>query len=96
MKRKPRTLYMHTLDGKPASFGWAKERAPSGKVRDVAYVYFVGRWQRAALARSLGQIKREQKLAIAAARGTDWSDPAHYGHVLVSIPAVPQEKNDNG
>lgn len=92
MRRNPRTLYMHTLDGKPASFGWtyADEKG------QMAYIHFVNGHTRGKLAASLRQIRREQRLAInaASARGqTHWANPRLYGYVLV---AVPQEKNDNG
>jgi hypothetical protein len=73
-------MYMHTLDGKPASFStiWG----PS--------IYFVGGRNRLRLVDSLRHLRMEQRWARAAAAkhpGTAiWSDPARYGYVLVEVP----------
>lgn len=77
---KTRTMYMHTLDGKPASY--------SG--HGSPYVYFVGGRNRVKLVPSLRQIEREQRAAcVEAVRDPsqhEWADPKRYGYVLVEVP----------
>jgi hypothetical protein len=87
-----RTMYLHTLDGKPASFNqW----------RDMEFLNFAAgghRSRAATLVGSLDQIRREQQQCIR----SDWQQwtmtkPEHrgerpsmnrYGYVLVEVPNV--------
>ncbi len=88
-KKKARVMYMHTLDGQPASFDDLRG----------AYIHFAskGHQSRAAkLVASRRQIEREQQAAIA----EDWKlwnemkpeyrgarpSIARYDYVLVEIP----------
>jgi hypothetical protein len=79
---KTRTMYMHTIDGKPASYD-----EPWGR----PYLYFAGgrsRRSRAKLVPTLTQLRHEQIAAaqVRIAEGlTD--DRARYGYVLVEVPA---------
>ena len=78
---KTRTMYMHTLDGKPASYD----------TRFGSYLYFVSGRNRVKLVPTLKQIRDEQfqaQTAASAYPSTDeWSDPSRYGYVLVEVPA---------
>lgn len=73
-------MYMHTLDGQPASFD----------DRNGAYLFFVGGRHRVRLARSLRQITREQQAArIDALKNpntVEWGERSRYGYVLVEVP----------
>jgi hypothetical protein len=77
---KTRTMYLHTLDGQPASYD----------DRNGAYLYFVGGRNKAKLARSLRQIEREQQNARLAAwqdpSQHEWTEHKRYGYVLVEVP----------
>lgn len=75
---KTRTMYMHTLEGKPASFS---------EYRGEPYIHFVGGRTRVKLATSRQQIRREQARARDAARPSHWADADLYGYVLVEVPA---------
>lgn len=79
---KTRTMYMHTLDGEPASYEECSDGSP--------HIYFVGGRNKVKLATSLRQIRREQEASMEAAResqyGTEWADSERYGYVLVEVP----------
>lgn len=65
------TKYMHTLDGRPASYTeWNGE----------PYLYLCGGRNRVILADSLAQIKREQRSAAYHDLGN-----SRYGYVLVYV-----------
>lgn len=81
MPRTTRTMYMHTLDGKPASYGeWHNSPAIS----------FGGGRYRVQLVPTLHQIRREQRAALREARrirhATEVADPFRYDYVLVEVP----------
>ena len=79
--RKTRTMYMHTLDGKPATFAvmWREE---------VEFLFFAGGRHRVQLVASLREIRRQQQAAIRAAQRdkSQWADAKLYGYVLVEVP----------
>jgi len=68
-----KTMYMHTIDGKPASF---TDLHGGG-------IYFVGNRVKAKLVPSLKQIRAEQK--IDQAQSPEWAN-AKLGYVLVEVP----------
>ena len=92
-KLKSKTMYMHTLDGKPASFAWTKERRGE-KTVNVPYIYFASARHPARLLNTLRGIRMQQRWTMnEAARyanstaGAHWADPKHYGYVRVEVPA---------
>jgi hypothetical protein len=72
---KTKTMYMHTLDGKPAAFNSTEN-----------YVYFCSGREPVVLVESLKQIRRAQKLDR-----DKWPNaaPFKYGYVLVKVPVSP-------
>ena len=82
--KKPRgPLYMHTLDGKPATF--------SRRDGQIVYVDPLPHWQdrpnRAVLRGSLQQIQRDQEITLRNRKRWKVSaDPHTYGWVLVRRP----------
>jgi hypothetical protein len=78
-----RTMYMHTLDGRPANI----QRWTRG---DVSFFYAVGR-NRARLVPSLAQIRSEQReyFLYLRARGSDVEGERHaLSYVLVEVPVA--------
>ena len=69
------TMYMHTLDGNPATFS---ERWGG--------LYFIGNRVKAKLVPTLAQIKKEQ--ALDEKNGVGLACPAKRGYVLVEIPTT--------
>lgn len=73
-----KTMYMHTIDGKPATF--------DGK----DYIYFVGGRNKAMLVPTLAQLRREQLLDIDAKVRDGGPFTAvrreAYSYVLVEVP----------
>lgn len=80
--RTRRTYYMHTLDGKPAT--WSEEG------RQIVFADVLPRWQdrpcRALLRSSLRQIHRDQERTRAFRTAMRWDDVGEYGYVLVDVP----------
>lgn len=77
---KQKTMYMHTLDGKPAYYHVRTRR-----------IYFTTRSQTAPLASSLRQIQREQRRALQTIREEMPCAPLrdysrNYGYVRVLVP----------
>jgi hypothetical protein len=79
------TLYMHTLDGKPASF----RRTPGLG----AYLYFIGGRYKAQLRASLSEIRREWGECLDTYEAEHPGEHAavnaqyeRYGYVLVEVP----------
>lgn len=77
-----KTMYLHTLDEKPASFDDSRG----------AYIHFAGggRNHPIKLADSLRQIRREQRAAMRENKangivGVEWV-PSRYGYARVEIP----------
>lgn len=81
MKRKTKTMYMHTLEGKPATFAAMCRE-------EVKYLFFAGGRHRVQLVGSLREIRRQQAAAQETARRekSEWADPKRYGYVLVEVP----------
>jgi hypothetical protein len=84
-----RTMYLHTIDGKPASF------CDMHGMRFLAFAGAGHRSRAATLVPSRRQIEREQQLCLASDWG-EWTDrkPEHrgerpnvnrYGYVLVEV-----------
>lgn len=76
-RKNPRTMYMHTLQGRPASYE-----------ADLRYIHFVGGRNIAKLVPTLKQLRREQQAAMeqSAREGgaaLEWAHPKHYGYVMV-------------
>lgn len=71
-----KALYMHTLDGKPATF-------------DGTMIHYVGGRSRARLCSSREQLIREQQASRRYLADHGW-DSAADGYVLVELPAVPR------
>lgn len=82
-------MYMHTLDDQPASFQWLREQR-DGEVVTVGYIHFVGGRNKAKLVKTRAEIVAQQKRAMRdcanSVGGHEWSDPKHYGYVLVEVP----------
>ena len=86
-KQKIRTMYLHTLDGQPASYD--DSNGP--------YIHFVGGRSRAKLVPTLTQIRREQQASIQR-DFAEWREHNEgrlertppptwrYGYVLVEVP----------
>ena len=84
-----RVMFMHTLDGMPASFAWTRERR-GDEIVEAPYLYFASTRHPATLVPSLRQLKREQRLALEDAKAMgvmEWSNPRTYGYVRVTVPA---------
>ncbi len=83
-----RTMYMHTLDGKPAAFTWLRERR-EGKVVHVPYIHFAGGRHPAVLVPSLRRLRYEQRITqracASAVIGSEWADPRYYDYVRVKV-----------
>ncbi len=84
---KTRTMYMHTLDGQPASF-------QTNGVRLGAWLAFIGGRNRIKLANSLHQIRDERnRAADSCAEGNPGNPSAgleyirRCGYVLVEVPS---------
>lgn len=76
---KTRTMYMHTLDGKPAGYQ---------DVLGSPQVYFAGFRDKVTLAPTLRELRRQQAAArreyeLISGREQD----RRYGYVLVEVPA---------
>lgn len=81
--RKPKqtkTMYMHTLNDAPAVF--------CDNFNDPYIAYAMGYRTCAKLVRSLRQIRREQRIALANARTAPWTNPKLYGYIRVEVPRV--------
>jgi hypothetical protein len=74
---KTRTMYMHTLDDRPASYD--DSRGP--------YIHFVGGRNRAKLVPTLVQLRREQRATIRERIKAGRNESFRYGYVLVEVPA---------
>jgi hypothetical protein len=87
---KPRVMYMHTLDGKPACFDMLPQRGGA-----IPYIYFAGGRHAVKLVPTLRQIRREQQATVASewrewtARNPEFRGERpsikRYGYVLVSV-----------
>jgi hypothetical protein len=79
-----KTMYLHTIDGEPASFDPQDD-----------YIFFVGSRHKAMLVGTLRQIRREQKKALAAIKLARAFNGVHYGYVKVEVPlAADPERNE--
>ena len=85
---KSRTMYMHTLDGQPASFQ-AIERA------GIAYLAMIGGRNKIKLAGSLHQVRDEWNRAAESCAEEEPGNPRagleyirRCGYVLVEVPSV--------
>lgn len=81
------TMYMHTLDGKPALLcrGFAKGEE---------YIAFAGGTTPVMLVPTLPQIRREQGLAER--NEANRQDATRYGYVRVDVPLDPTEFKAHG
>jgi hypothetical protein len=85
---KKKTMYMHTLEGRPASF------APQRELRDGERVTvpWIGFTRTIHLVRSLRTIRAQQQATIEAAAyhgpTFHWADPRLYDYVRVEVPNV--------
>lgn len=89
--RATRTMYLHTLDGKPARFEewWEGGAACAMVVWIEDGAYSAGPRSRVTLCTSLDQIRREQ--ARSSAYRTTRGFPAQrYGYVRVEVPDDPR------
>jgi hypothetical protein len=90
-RHKSRTMYMHTMDGQPASFASTIERR-GGEPVTAPYIHFVSRRSVAILEPSLRVIRMQQRATIRDAKildpihGTRWADAKRYGYVRVKVP----------
>ena len=75
-ERMMTTYYMHTIDGKPAAF-----------IEDQIYFMpYYGSAKCRTLARSLRQIRREQKKAAEFRAALGYHNDFEYGYVRVATP----------
>lgn len=82
---KTRTMYMHTIEGKPATFTNADGQIVYADVRP----HWLDRPTRVTLRASVRQIKRDQQRSIANRQswGMKDEDGSRYGYVLVEVPS---------
>jgi hypothetical protein len=73
-----RTMYMHTLDGQPATYAIGHDGKP--------YLYFVVGRNRAALVDSLRHLRMQQRWCRTVEM-RDGLSATEYGYVLVQVPS---------
>jgi hypothetical protein len=82
---KARTMYMHTIDSKPAFWSDESEQIVYA---DVARFSGDGTRSVAVLRRTLRQIRRDQQRSIRNRRGWGMGEgPGKYGYCRVEVPA---------
>lgn len=85
-QRKPRTMYMHVLDGQPATYERQRRRRDGMTV----IVPWIGFARVARLVESLRTLRAQQRAAIREAANdglTHWANPKLYSYVRVEVPA---------
>jgi hypothetical protein len=85
---KKKTMYMHTIEGRPATFAWMTERRGE-KVVHVPYMYFASARHPAKLLHTLRHLRMEQRWAINDAKryNANWkADFANYDYIRVEVP----------
>lgn len=91
---KTRRMYMHTIDGKPASFDQWMDRVPgTARKREgqLSYADQLPHWQDrpfpVILVKQLRTIKRQQARSRAFRKSMGWTELGEYGWCVVQVPA---------